>query len=176
MFSQGISDLSRGFRRFFRFFSKKVQKMGRRGDFFGGCRLGSPRGTAARAGPRGPPREAARGGLRALRVLRRKAKAHRRAFGGGPGWVAWRGIQAARRETPQGAAALTLRRRHGAPFFACRGREPKARSLSRVSTCGAQGLRRKSPHACLLDRTKKRLTRDGSAAVAERSDYTLTLL
>ena len=55
-------------------------------------------------------------------------------------------------------------------FFACRGMNLYAHTLGRVSKCGAQGLRIKSPHACLLDRTKKRLTRDGSAAVAERSD------
>ena len=35
-------------------------------------------------------------------------------FGGGHGWAGWRRIQAARREDPQGDAALTLRRLHGA--------------------------------------------------------------
>lgn len=73
---------------------------------------------------------------------------------------------------------LTLRRRHGpvVAFFACRGMNLYAHTLDRVSKCYTLGQRMKSPHACLLDRTKKRLTRDGSASVSEHYDYALSLL
>lgn len=90
------------------------------------------------------------------------------------------GFQAARRDAPQDDAApgLTLRRRHGpvVAFFACRGMNLYAHTLDRVSKCYTLGQRMKSPHACLLDRTKKRLTRDGSASVSEHYDYALSLL
>ena len=41
-------------------------------------------------------------------------------------------------------------------FFACRGMNLYAHTLGRVSKCGAQGLRRKSPHACLLGHAQQK--------------------
>ena len=70
------------------------------------------------------------------------------------------GLQAAQRDGPQDDAApgLTLRRQHGpvVAFFACRGMNLYAHTLGRVSKCYVLGQRRKSPHACLLDRAQQK--------------------